>query len=92
MLRRLGCFLFGHAPLVYDRLPDGTKIRGCTRCATYWRRETGDPRAVQPIDPRLRIPAREQHELRHRAVRLLRKIRITKERRHLRGIQGGKVA
>lgn len=73
-MTRLICWLIGHRPFVHDVLPDGTKVRGCTRCGTYVVRDAADPRPHAPnMDPRFHIPRGEQARARWTAVSRLRR-------------------
>ena len=93
LIGRVWCAFDGHRPFVHDQLEDGTKIRGCTRCLSYVRRDVTDPRPPgNPDLHRWRMPVRLQHEIRHRAVRVLRNIRIRRERASFKTIKGGKAA
>lgn len=68
----LWCRLFDHLPFVYDRLPDGTKIRGCNRCGAYIVRDGSDPRPLVAADARFRMPRKDQTRARWASMRSLR--------------------
>jgi hypothetical protein len=90
--QRLRC-VFGHHERPWRDEVDGVKVDRCPACFKVKVRVLApDPRPRANADPRWRMPARQQHEIRHRAVRLLRKIRVTKERGHLTGVDGGRAA
>ncbi|MGE0464239.1 MAG: hypothetical protein AB7Q16_22960 [Vicinamibacterales bacterium] len=73
----LRCWLGRHAPPIYDRAKDGTRIWRCPRCQRIRPRDVelrGDPIQVGASnrDPRFAMPAREQWAARYSAIRALR--------------------
>jgi len=75
MIARLICRLVGHKPFIYDRLDDGTPIRGCDRCGTYVVRDVSDSRPDQKnTHERFRIARSQQARARWAALSLMRRM------------------